>query len=141
MRISTVAAAAGSLLLLAAHFPRKTAPAKSSAAPQSLFNADLYRELADANDGNFFFSPNSVSAALTMTLAGTRGSTATELANALHLKGDLGPVHSAFGSLLKDLNGNGKTDRGFRLAVANAIWTAKDLTFGSLTSCEGPGLW
>jgi serpin B len=49
------------------------------------FGTDLYLKLAAT--GNVVFSPASIAAALRMALAGARGDTAAELADALHLPG------------------------------------------------------
>src|SRR4051794_20116922 len=48
------------------------------------FGFDLYHQL-QAHDGNLFFSPYSISTALSMTYAGARGQTAQEMAHVLHL--------------------------------------------------------
>ena len=49
------------------------------------FGTDLYLQLAAT--GNVVFAPASIAAALRMALAGARGDTAAELADALHLPG------------------------------------------------------
>lgn len=47
----------------------------------SAFALDLYRAIsAGSPDGNLFFSPLSISAALSMVLLGARGATAEEMA-------------------------------------------------------------
>lgn len=47
----------------------------------SAFALDLYRAISAENpDGNLFFSPLSVSAALSMVYLGARGTTADEMA-------------------------------------------------------------
>ncbi len=46
----------------------------------SLFALDLYRALSEINaEGNVFFSPLSISAALSMVYLGARGDTAKEM--------------------------------------------------------------
>uniref|UniRef100_A0A8C1IY20 Serpin domain-containing protein n=1 Tax=Cyprinus carpio TaxID=7962 RepID=A0A8C1IY20_CYPCA len=46
----------------------------------SLFALDLYRTLSESNaEGNMFFSPLSISAALSMVYLGARGDTAKEM--------------------------------------------------------------
>jgi serpin B len=91
------------------------------------FALDLYARLR-SQEGNLFYSPLSMSAALGMTYAGARGETADEMAKALHF--DLGPdrLHPALGSLLRDLSGQGK-ERGYQLSVANALWPQKGYPF------------
>lgn len=112
------------------------------------FAFDLYRELAQS-DGNVFFSPFSLSTALSMTFAGARGETGEEMANVLHLPhwpqpraAMLSPqnraVHEAFGKLLRDLHapkpdevddGNDKAKPGYEILLANALWGHDAETF------------
>ena len=47
------------------------------------FAAELFKHLAEANDGNVFLSPSSIYEALAMLLAGARGETQAEISNAL----------------------------------------------------------
>src|SRR6516165_6584420 len=47
------------------------------------FALDLYGQLK-SQDGNLFFSPNSISTALAMTYGGAKGDTATQMASVLH---------------------------------------------------------
>jgi len=86
------------------------------------FALDLYRQLKPAADGNFFFSPYSVSTALAMTLAGARGETAAQMAGVLHLSNiaasEIAPAFGELQKLLNDLQAGGQ----MQLAVANALW-------------------
>lgn len=83
------------------------------------FAWDLYAELAK-EDGNLFFSPFSISAALGMTSAGAGGETATQMSQVLAKSIDEDRWHPAFGDLVDDLNGEKK--RGYRLEVANRLF-------------------
>src|SRR5262245_2271279 len=65
------------------------------------FAADLYGRLA-AEKGNLFFSPYSISNALAMTYAGTRGDTAKEIATTLHFDLEPAKFHPAFATLVKE---------------------------------------
>ena len=47
------------------------------------FGLELYRVLADQDDGNLFLSPHSISLALAMSYAGAAGATKTQMAEAL----------------------------------------------------------
>lgn len=59
-------------------------PVKVTVKANSDFAFDLYRRLAEANEGgNLFFSPYSISGALAMTAEGARGQTAWEMGNVL----------------------------------------------------------
>ncbi len=66
-------------------------------------NADfamrLYGQTAATASGNAFFSPLSVTAALSMTYAGAEGQTATEMANALSFKLPADRLHVAMNAL------------------------------------------
>ena len=90
------------------------------------FALDLYQQLR-TEDGNVFFSPFSISDALAMTLAGARGQTAQELADALHLNLDAAALHPAFQSVLAEMRPR-RGDR-FKLKVANALWGQQDFDF------------
>lgn len=60
--------------------------AAAAAAADDAFGIDLYRQLSPGQQ-NLVFSPASIAAALQMALAGARGSTAGQIAAALHLGG------------------------------------------------------
>jgi serpin B len=78
--------------------PRNPSSAASDALLASIvsgdsqFGFDLYRVLR-TEPGNLFISPYSISTALSMLLAGTRGDTAQELGGALGVGGDLEAWH------------------------------------------------
>lgn len=81
--------------------------------------ADLYGQLSKG-EGNLFFSPVSLSMALSMTYAGAKGDTATEMRKVLHFKNDqnLPQAAAALNSHLRSLEGKGDV----RLSLANSIW-------------------
>jgi len=90
-------------------------------AGQNAFAWDLYDALrVDAGDGNVFFSPFSISSALSMTMAGAKGTTADELRAVLHTGDDTAAWHSGLGALTRDLNGD--LGRGYTLHVANRLF-------------------
>ncbi|MFW6189002.1 MAG: serpin family protein [Planctomycetota bacterium] len=91
------------------------------------FAADLYGRLAEEK-GNLFFSPYSVSSALTMTWAGARGETADQMAEVLHLGSDREEVHEAFADLTEQVE-KACTDEACRLTVANALWGQEGYEF------------
>ncbi|MBM3176254.1 MAG: serpin family protein, partial [Chloroflexi bacterium] len=97
------------------------------------FAFDAYQALKKA-DGNLFFSPYSISLALAMTYAGARGTTAQQMASALHFTLPQGQLHPAFNSLDTELSqrgqgAKGKDGKGFRLNIVNAIWGQKGYKF------------
>jgi len=91
------------------------------------FALDLYAQLK-AEPGNLFFSPYSISTALAMTYAGTRGQTEAQMAKVLHFGSDQRSLHAAFGQLQRQLADAGKT-KGMELNVANALWAQKGHPF------------
>jgi serpin B len=105
--------------------------ASETTAGQSInaFGLDLYKDLqaAAGGSGNMFLSPFSVSTALAMAYAGTRGDTASQMASVLHLSGDPATVAQDFGTLLTDLNSAGQSN--YALSVADALWGQQGLQF------------
>jgi len=103
------------------------------------FALELYAKL-HSREGNLFFSPYSISTALAMAYAGARGETETEMAKVLHfptvpsetvaVKDTFAWMrfHSAFGTIVKDLNARGQKD-SYELTVANALWGQKGYGF------------
>ncbi|MCD4690836.1 serpin family protein [bacterium] len=92
------------------------------------FGFDPYSHLKGA--GNLFFSPYSLSAALTMTWTGARGNTAAEMAAVLRLSLEDTGMHTrlardavaaASGALEQSLLAS-PDERGYELRVANALW-------------------
>ena len=99
----------------------------------SAFALDLYSHLAPEK-GNFFFSPYSISLALSMTYAGARGETESQMAEVLHfLPPDL--HHDAFNALDLEMASRGETYESenegysFKLNISNAVWAQKDYEF------------
>jgi serpin B len=90
------------------------------------FALDLLQALSEAEDGNLFYSPYSISIALAMTYAGARGETEREMAQTLHFILPQDRLHPAFNALDQALASRGKSGSGeenrFQLNMANAIW-------------------
>jgi serpin B len=98
------------------------------------FAFELYQALRTETDGNFVWSPYSISLALAMAYAGARGATEQQLASTLHYGLSQEQLHPAFNALTQELTrrgeGMGSTDgQGFRLNVANALWVQEDVAF------------
>jgi serpin B len=116
--------------------PRETSPSVSAedltelAEGNQAFALDLYQALLEEEDGNLFYSPYSISAALAMTYAGARNVTEKEMAEVLHFKLPQDRLHPAFNALdllLTSRGGDG--DDGFQLNIANALWGQKGYEF------------
>jgi len=89
------------------------------------FAFDLYGKLKDNDpNGNLFFSPYSISTALSMTYAGARGNTEKQMAETLHFTLPNQRLYPAFGALQKQLIQEDKSC-GYRLLLANALWLQK----------------
>jgi len=119
--------------------PRETSPQASQSdlsfqvSGNSDFTFNLYQALRD-REGNFFYSPHSISLALAMTYAGARGETEKQMADTLHFVLPQESLHRIFNSLDIELasrgeGAEGKDDEGFRLNIVNAIWGQKDYEF------------
>ena len=98
-----------------------------------VFAFNLYK-LVSQEEGNLFYSPYSISAALAMTYAGARGDTEKQMADTLQFHLSQNQLHPAFNSLDQELasrgeGAKGKDGEGFRLNIVNAIWGQKDYSF------------
>jgi serpin B len=89
------------------------------------FAVALYGQLRK-QDGNLFFSPESISTAFAMAYAGARDTTASEMARTLHFTLPSDRLHPAMGELLKNLNA---AHDGYQLHVADALWAERDYAF------------
>jgi len=86
------------------------------------FALALYRHVG-AKAGNVFFSPSSIHTALAMTYAGARGTTAEEMARALHYgKGER--FFKDYGEFLRAIRP--AKDAPYELRVANSLWVQHD---------------
>ena len=97
------------------------------------FALNLYGTLSDG-EGNFFFSPFSISQALAMTLAGARGETERQMMEALHYELPQSRLHPSFNALDQELSSRGKglqveENQFFELNIANAIWGQQGYEF------------
>jgi serpin B len=101
--------------------PEQAALAKDNNA----FCLDLYGQLR-REPGNLFFSSASISTAFAMAYAGAGGTTATEMAAALHFTLPPDELHPAMGALLAGLNAQ---HAGYELHVADALWAQQGETF------------
>ncbi|XP_050994031.1 leukocyte elastase inhibitor-like isoform X2 [Labeo rohita] len=92
----------------------------------SLFALDLYRALSESSpEENVFFSPLSISAALSMVYLGARGDTAKEMAKVLFFS-SVSDVHSHFETLTSNINRPSAT---YNLKLANRLYGEKTFSF------------
>lgn len=87
----------------------------------SSFAFDLYRALGE-EEGNIFFSPYSISAALAMTYAGAEGTTEADMAEVLRFTLPENRLHPAFNLTDQRLTALSEEDSSFSLHIVNALW-------------------
>lgn len=92
----------------------------AAAAGNTVFALDLYSQLRN-DKGNIFCAPFSIAIALGMTSAGAKGRTLEQMQDVLHLPKDYKQAHTGLRGLLRQITETGR-QRGYELAVANAIW-------------------
>ncbi len=91
------------------------------------FAFDLYSQFKEDNkDENIFFSPYSISVALTMTYEGARGQTAKEMQSVLHIPDYANLRRPNFAKIINEIN---KKDKKYKLSTANALWAQRDYQF------------
>jgi len=115
----------------------------AAAAANNAFAVDLYRQLR-TGEGNLFFSPFSLESALAMTALGAHGQTAQQMYAVLGFGEESQRLHAELGRLSARLTAPGK-DRGYQLAVANALWGQQGFHFlpeflASASQTYGAGL-
>ncbi len=89
------------------------------------FAFDLYSELSKNNQGNAFYSPYSISAALVMTYEGAKGQTAEEMKSVFYFP-ESNILRPNFASIYNDINtGND----AYQLNTGNALWLQQDYPF------------
>lgn len=103
------------------------------AAGNTAFAFDFYRAIHE-EEGNLFYSPLSISMALAMTYAGTRGNTEAQVADVFHFTLGQERLHLAINALDLALESRGEgaqgqDGEGFRLNVVNAIWGQAGYSF------------
>jgi len=112
--------------------PRVTSPDVTGeelgrlAADNADFAWSFYREIIKPGE-NLFFSPHSLSVALAMTWAGTRGTTETEMADAMRFRLGQERLHVAFNGLDLELSSRAESASEnaplpFTLNVTNALF-------------------
>jgi serine protease inhibitor len=93
---------------------------------QNLFALEFYSRLAGA-EGNIFFSPVSIHAALTMLQAGARDDTDKQLMKCLHLKLGREATGQAYNHFISDLLSGAKylDYEQYKISFANALWVQR----------------
>jgi len=89
------------------------------------FAFELYSELDKSNDGNIFYSPYSISAALAMTYEGAKGQTADEMKSVFHFP-ESNTLRPNFAAIYNEIN---KGNNAYELRTGNALWVQQDYPF------------
>ncbi|HEX7320958.1 MAG TPA: serpin family protein [bacterium] len=91
------------------------------------FAFELYRKFNErSKDENIFYSPFSITVALTMAYEGARGQTAKEMQKVLHIPETADLRRIIFAKIINEIN---KKDRKYKLSTANALWAQMDYKF------------
>jgi len=89
------------------------------------FAFDLYSKLDESEQGNIFYSPYSISAALAMTYEGAKGQTADEMKSVFHFPED-NILRPNFAAIYNDIN---EGNNAYELRTGNALWAQYDYAF------------
>ncbi len=119
---------------------RNTAPASTPSDQEQLvkgntaFTFDLYQQLLSGAAGNLFYSPYSISVALSMAQAGAKGETLSQMDQAMHYTLQGKALYQAFNAhqlaLANEQKNQGNpSENDFTLNVVNAAWGQNDYKF------------
>jgi serpin B len=86
------------------------------------FAFDIYSELDKSDEGNIFYSPYSISAALAITYEGAKGQTADEMKSVFHFP-ESNILRPNFATIYNELN---KGNNAYELRTGNALWVQQD---------------
>ena len=89
------------------------------------FAFDFYSEINKQEEGNIFYSPYSISAALAMTYEGAKGQTAEEMKSVFHFP-ESNILRPNFASIYNEIN---EKDKEYQLSTGNALWAQQDYQF------------
>ena len=78
-----------------------------------------------SENGNIFYSPYSISAALAMTYEGAKGQTADEMKSVFHFP-ESSTLRPNFAAIYNEIN---KKDKPYKLSTGNALWAQEDYKF------------
>ncbi|NXL96612.1 SPB6 protein, partial [Tyrannus savana] len=99
---------------------------ESLCAANTTFALDLLRKLCEKKSGqNLFFSPFSISSALSMVLLGSKGNTEAQITKVLSLKKSE-DAHNGYQSLLSEIN---NPNTKYILRTANRLYGEKTFEF------------
>jgi len=89
------------------------------------FAFEFYSEINKNEQGNIFYSPYSISAALAMTYEGAKGQTADEMKSVFHFP-ENNVLRPNFAAIYNNINNK---DKEYKLSTGNALWAQQDYPF------------
>ncbi|KAK7118928.1 hypothetical protein R3I94_022440 [Phoxinus phoxinus] len=96
-------------------------------AAQTRFSLDLFQRISEGNaSGNVFYSPLSISAALSMLSLGAAGDTASQMSRTLHFAEAESETHAGFGKLLSEMI---RAEAPYALSLASRLYGEKSYRF------------
>jgi len=90
------------------------------------FAFDFFGKVSEKGSGNIFFSPISLSSAMSMTFAGSSDETKKQIAKVFHFESNESKYHQKQGKILKKLNSNADS---VQLNLVNTLWAEKTYPF------------
>ena len=129
----------GRVMGAATRVPATNSDAVEASAAINAFSADLFERLVAADPtANLVFSPASIALALTMTSAGAKEQTLTEMNTVLHIT-DQATIHrsmnglsAAFAAVNKSVDNTAEGGEGtsqVQLSIANSLWGQAGYSF------------
>lgn len=92
------------------------------------FACNIYSKINNDNpNSNLFFSPYSISTALTMAYVGAAGETAKQMKEVMNFNFEESSLNSSYLQLLNILNDT--SGKSYQLEVANSLWAQEDVEF------------
>jgi serpin B len=122
--VTTILLAFSEFCLISSGFPVENKDLKTIVEGNTAFALALYNQLSAA-EGNFLFSPYSISTVLALAYAGARGNTEKEMAETLQFELSQEHLHPAMAELKAVLHGIAEKGE-VELMVANSLWPQKD---------------
>jgi len=120
MLLTVAAMAAESRLACGGEQSPSSGDVKAVAASGNAFGLELYGQLR-SREGNLFFSPHSITSALSMLYAGAGGDTQQEIAKVLHFSLPPQRLHPAFAELRGQLCSDTEKEN-YSLTIVNQLW-------------------
>ncbi|XP_051971008.1 leukocyte elastase inhibitor-like [Xyrauchen texanus] len=100
---------------------------ESLSTANSQFCLSLFQKISSGKPaGNVFYSPVSISAALSMLSLGASGNTATQMKQTLHFADAEGEIHVGFKKFMSELN---KAEAPYALSLANRLYGDQSYQF------------